>query len=266
MNGSLLLIDIGNTRTAMAVAARGGRDAPSGVIHLPTRTATKNEIADALRRLGRAQPLMAVMGASVVPQVNRRWEMAVRTVTGMTPEWVDHSRPWNFKWNYPCRKTMGADRMVNLCGALRRHRPPLVVLDFGTALTVDVIDAAGAFVGGVIAPGFAMLASAPAERTALLPCMDLRIGRMPARALGRSTRAALRSGLLLGYRGLVRELIAAASAPFGPAVTICATGGYAAPIMAALPGIPCSIHPRLTLEGLATAYRLGLDEIRKRCD
>ena len=107
---------------------------------------------------------------------------------------------------YPGVKTLGADRIANLAGALALHGPPpLIVVDFGTAATFNVLDARGRFLGGVIAPGLASMTGYLPARAAQLPPIQL-AGGLPA-AIGRHTSAAMRAGALLGYRGLVREIL-----------------------------------------------------------
>ena len=260
----MLLIDIGNSITTLALSGHGGRGISGKTLKLPTHTMTARSAAAALDRLSAERRLDGAVGASVVPGVNPRWSRAIQRAAGIRLHWIRHDWSWNFAWRYPHPETLGADRIVNLCAARRRHPPPLVVLDFGTALTVDMLNEKNEFIGGMIAPGFTMMTDAMAQRTALLPEMTLRIGRIPTRACGRNTREAMRHGMLFGYRGMVRELIASATAPFGNHATVCATGGYAAAVMAALPEIRCRVHPALTMEGLAFAARLIMESAPRR--
>ncbi len=258
MNEPVILIDIGNTNTKAAVAACNGRCAPSRFLTLTTHAVTQREAHLALHRLLDGRSCAGIVAASATPAVNPLWERAAAEACGQRLQWVKHDQPWNFNWRYPKPASLGSDRIINLCAAVSRYRPPLVVLDFGTALTVDMLNLQKEFIGGFIAPGFTVLAGAHIKRAALLPDISFRISRSPVRATpGKNTRESMRRGLLLGYRGLVREIIHAAAEQLGTSVTICATGGYAAPIMAALPDIRCHVHPRLTLEGLAVAYRLA---------
>ena len=125
---------------------------------------------------------------------------------------------------------------------------PAIVVDFGTAVTFDVVSAVGNYVGGVIAPGLEAMTSFLYQRTALLPKLTL---REPASAIGKTTRGAMMSGAIYGYRGLVREIIARIRAESFPRakVRVVATGGYAHLIARRLPEIE-AVHPGLTLEGL----------------
>jgi type III pantothenate kinase len=130
-----------------------------------------------------------------------------------------------------------------------------VVLDFGTAVTFDVISEGRGYIGGVIAPGLEAMTNFLYERTALLPKLSM---KEPQRTVGKSTIEAMRTGAVLGYRGLVREILARIrSEQFpGKSVIIVATGGYARLIAGKLPEIGV-IVPHLTLEGLRIVGNLN---------
>lgn len=264
MSDPFLLIDIGNSATKLGVTRRGtGGRAVSRVVRVPTHPATVRDAGLALDRLRADRSLAGAVGASVVPGARASWSRAVQRATGLPVQWVRHDWVWNFRWRYAHPETMGADRLVTLCAARRRYAPPLIVLDLGTALTLDLLTAENEYIGGMIAPGVAMLTGAMAARTACLPELTIRIGRLPRRAWGRNTREAMRCGTLFGFRGMLRELLASAMECLGFDVTICATGGYAAKAMAMLPDIACRIHPKLALEGLAWAARLNRERFNR---
>ena len=125
-----------------------------------------------------------------------------------------------------------------------------MVADFGTALTFDVVDKSGRYIGGIIAPGLPLMTGYLHEKTAQLPQVDLG-GDMPAR--GDSTENAMKLGAKLGHRGMVREIADYVRGFTGPETVLCATGGYAAWALEGL-GIPCIIEPDLTLFGLGTIH------------
>jgi type III pantothenate kinase len=153
---------------------------------------------------------------------------------------------------------VGADRLVNALAAARIYGTPAVVVDFGTATTLDGIARDGAYVGGAIAPGLELGLEALAARTAKLPRIEL---RAPARAIGRDTVAAMQSGTIFGYQALAIGLLErvrgelAATADVEPRdVKAILTGGLAAaPWAADLDGID-AIDPELTLKGLAILH------------
>ncbi len=256
MNETILVIDIGNSMTTLGLSRRGGHGVAARTLNVATNAVTARAAEAAVARLIASRCPVVAVGASVVPKVDGLWARAIRRAAGIRLQWIRHDMPWNFCWRYAAPGTLGADRIVNLHAARRRYPPPLVVLDFGTALTVDMLNEANEFAGGMIAPGFPMLAGAMSGRTALLPELQPRIGRMPPDVFGRNSREAMRRGILYGYRGLVRELITTAVTALGAGTAVCATGGYAAAALATLPEFRCRIHPKLTLEGLAHAGRL----------
>jgi type III pantothenate kinase len=149
---------------------------------------------------------------------------------------------------------VGADRLVNAFAGSRLYGKPVIVVDLGTATTFDVVDQHGAFVGGAIAPGIDLGAEALASRTALLPRVDL---RLPAHAIGTNTVTAMQSGIVIGYIGLVRELVATITAELagnrGTPPKVILTGGlsqadWADEIHAD------AIDPELTVRGLALLH------------
>jgi type III pantothenate kinase len=165
-------------------------------------------------------------------------ELSHRGLGGL---WIDYPKP----------ATIGPDRLANALAAWGRWGAPVLVLDFGTAMTVDVVDRRGCYVGGVIAPGLAAMTDYLHEKTALLP--RIRIGAV-RRALGRSTVEAMRIGVVRGYRGLIRGLLGDLRQELGgrrPPVV--ATGGYAALMAAQVPEID-RVEPALTLDGVRRFY------------
>lgn len=150
---------------------------------------------------------------------------------------------------------VGADRLVNALAAVRLHGAPAIVVDFGTATNFDVVDGSGAYVGGALAPGLELGLEALAARTAKLPRVEL---ARPAKAIGSNTVSAMQSGAVIGYVGLVRELLAAIRAELAaggdPPPTVILTGGLSAAAWAReIPGVDI-IDPDLTLRGLAIMH------------
>jgi len=148
--------------------------------------------------------------------------------------------------DYPEPKKIGADRLANAVGVLARHGAPAIVIDFGTAVTFDVISSESAYCGGVIAPGLGAMSGYLPQKTALLPSIEL---EEPASAIGKSTEHAMQVGAVFGYRGLVREIIAKIRAELLGEPKIIATGGDAELIAKGLPEIQ-AVDADLTLEGL----------------
>jgi type III pantothenate kinase len=149
--------------------------------------------------------------------------------------------------DYPRPASIGADRLANAACAAALVEAPVVVVDFGTAVSFDIIARPRTYVGGVIAPGLEAMTDYLHQRTALLPKITL---LEPPSAIGKSTRHAMLAGAVYGYRGLVREILAEIRRELKEKrLRVVATGGYAELIAAGLPEIG-SVQPNLTLEGL----------------
>jgi type III pantothenate kinase len=145
---------------------------------------------------------------------------------------------------------IGADRLLNALAGYERFGGPLIIIDFGTAVTFDVISASGEYMGGAIAPGIRLSAQALAEKTALLP--EVRPQARPP-VIGKSTRGAISSGLYHGFLGLTSEMVRRISAELGAKPRVIATGGDAAIITPESAEIEEEV-PDLTLQGLRIAY------------
>jgi len=175
-------------------------------------------------------------------------------VLDQAPLEVRHDCALNIAIDYPAPETIGADRIANACGAVARYGAPVIVADFGTALTFDIVSEAGAYIGGVIAPGLHLVADYFADKTALLPHIDIRgrVGR-----IGRSTTGAMRIGARVGYRGMVREIVEHLREDAREAnAVLCATGGHAEWVLKDV-GMPCKIDPNLTLRGLRVIWEMN---------
>jgi len=141
---------------------------------------------------------------------------------------------------------IGADRLANAVSVSARYGFPAIVVDFGTAVTFDVISRKGVYEGGVIAPGLGLMVDYMYQRTALLPKIDL---EEPVSAIGKSTRDAMLAGAVYGYRGLVRRIVTEIVALLDGKAKIIATGSYSELIAAKLPELQI-VDLDLTLEGL----------------
>ena len=240
-----LLIDISNsyTKLAFASATRVGR---------ASRIATRSLTRATLREFLGARSAHTFVVSSVVPAKNR---VIASAANGAQVLFLSASSKLGVGVEYPAPQTIGADRLANAAAVAQLYGRPAIVVDFGTAVTFDVVSAAGNYVGGVIAPGLEAMTSFLYQRTALLPKLNL---QEPRRAIGKTTRAAMMSGAIYGYRGLVREILARVRAEAFPRrdVHVVATGGYAELIARSLPEIE-AVHAGLTLEGLRIVGNLN---------
>ena len=240
-----LLIDISNSFTKLALASRKR-------IGRTTRIETKKFSAAFLKRLLKRRRIKTVVVCSVVPKKNR----AVKNVARRSKIlWLTPKINLGVGVDYPNPKSIGADRLANAAAVAALYGCPAIVVDFGTAVTFDVISAQRKYIGGVIAPGLESMTNFLYQRTALLPKLSL---REPRSAVGKSTMEAMRAGAVIGYRGLVREIIAKIGAErfARRKLHVIATGGYAELIAAQLKEID-SVHPNLTLEGLRIVANLN---------
>ena len=255
----LLAIDIGNSNVTLGSFRNGSLIAVRRAA--TPRGTTPDELEVLLEDLLRLDDaafadVSALACASVVPSVTealeavaaRRERALLIAGAGTVPVPIRTDRPGD----------AGADRLVNALAVSRLYGVPAVVVDMGTATTFDCVSHDGAFVGGAIAPGIELGLDALASRTAKLPRVELRV---PDRAIGRDTVAAIQSGAVLGYQALVagllgrirRELADAGDVAVGD-VHVVLTGGLATlPWAGALEGVE-AVDPELTLKGLAILH------------
>ena len=255
----LLALDVGNTNITIGVFRAGALLTTRRAATDARATTDQLELLlDGLLRLdGMALgDVDAIALASVVPGLTaaleavaeRRDRPLIVAGPGTMPLAIRVDRPAD----------VGADRLVNALAAARLHGTPAVVVDFGTATTLDCVAADGAYVGGAIAPGLELGLEALAARTAKLPRIEL---RAPDRAIGRDTVSAMQAGTVFGYQALaagllerVRRELADANGVLPAEVKAILTGGLsAAPWARALDGID-AIDPDLTLKGLAILH------------
>lgn len=246
-----LLIDNSNTRTKFALGDHEELKAWRGV--LPSAEISE----ETLEWVTQGVDYSAVAVCSVVPEkavILRRFFELRGPV-----HFLDHESPLGMAIDYPHPAQIGADRLANAAGALTRHGAPVIVVDFGTAVTFDVISAQPAYCGGVIAPGLGAMSGYLPQKTALLPAIEL---EEPATVIGKSTTHAMQAGAVFGYRGLVREIIARIRMEMSGNVRIIATGGDAALIARGVWEID-QVDPDITLDGLRqVAARVFLAEER----
>ena len=245
------VVDIGNTSTAVGLSL-GGRI--TDVAHLHGGLKDASAIAYVVRGIAGKRKLSDSVLCSVVPAANPIWQATLKRVLGRSPLLVTNRVKLGVAIEYPKPRTIGADRLADACGAFRRYGAPVIVADFGTALTFDIVSKPGKYVGGVIAPGLPLMIDYLAEKTALLPHIELK-GVCPT--IGRSTEGAMRIGAKIGYRGMVREIVTYLQATPGMRnAALCATGGYA---RWALEGLDMPFHfdPDLTLFGLGCIHELN---------
>jgi type III pantothenate kinase len=188
---------------------------------------------------------------SVVPAVTPLVSFLLREKLGVAPLELTARTVQGIGIDYPKPQSIGADRLANAMAARHFHGAPVVVVDFGTAVTFDIVDRRGNYVGGVIAPGLEAMTDYLHEKTALLPRIKI---RDVAALVGKNTEEAMLIGAVHGYRGMIRELLAQIKRALKCRdLPVVATGGCARIIAAKLPEIT-AVAPWLTLEGLRLAW------------
>ena len=195
--------------------------------------------------LRREQVARAVIG-TVVPAALYHLRRLCREWFEVEPLVARARLDWGFEIKIDNPDEAGADRLLNAMAAHQAYGGPLVVIDFGTATTFDVVDLDGAYLGGVIAPGINLSIEALHKAAARLPRIG--IGR-PQAVIGRSTVPAMQSGIYWGYVGLIEGLVARIQAEYGHVLKVIATGGLA-PLLAEGTLVIERIDPDLTLDGL----------------
>lgn len=246
-----LAIDVGNTSTTLALVCGGHASAVHAVRGGIEDLEATEQALRAILKVG--SPEGAAL-SSVVPAVNRRWIKLIRRIVGDEPLVISHAVKLSVRVDYPKPETIGADRLANACGAVFKYGAPVIVADFGTALTFDVINADSAYIGGVIAPGLPLMTDYLADRTALLPLISPK-GR--CERVGRSTEGAMRIGARIGYRGMVREITAYLQEGMkGGHTALCATGGFAGWVLKGSE-MPFTVDSDLTLTGIGVIYDLN---------
>lgn len=257
----LLAIDVGNTNTVFALYRDRDR---VGQWRLSTnRERTAEEYAAALIQLMTLRgvdhrEVGAVLISSVVPQavVPLRWMS--RDFFGRRAFVVGEDLEFPLPIRLGNPREVGADRVVNAVAAVRRHRPPLVIVDFGTATTFDVVDEEGGYAGGAIAPGIGLSIEALHRAAAKLPRIAI---EPPETVIGRSTVGAMQSGIFWGYVSLIEGLLERIEKEYGKPMTTIATGGLA-PLFVKRVAALQHLDRDLTMAGLLAIYELNREVVR----
>jgi type III pantothenate kinase len=241
-----LVIDVSNSYAKLAFASR---DRVSNPVRIPTSALSSKVVAEFLKR----RQVKKLVVSSVVPKKNFAISKAVQNKAQVL--WLDWKLKLGITVDYPKPESIGADRLANAAAVADLYGCPAIVVDFGTAVTFDVVSSERSYIGGVIAPGLEAMTNYLYQRTALLPRLSL---KEPHRAVGKSTVEAMRAGAIFGYRGLVREILARIRAEqfSRKKIAVVATGGYARLVAGQLPEVGM-IHPHLTLEGLRIVGNLN---------
>ncbi len=252
----LLALDVGNTHTVCGVF-----DGETCRVDFRTSTrksATTDEIGALLRGLFReagVDPACvdAMIVSSVVPDLNTALAATGVRYFGCEPLFVGPGVKTGLPILYENPHDVGADRIANAVAARSRYGAPVIILDFGTATTCDVVGPEGEYLGGVIAPGLGVSAEGLFHRAARLHRVDI---RKPSRIIGRNTEESVQSGLFHGYAAMVRGLLEKIREELDQDAPVIATGGLASVFESELPLLK-AVDPGLTLEGLRLIWNMN---------
>ncbi len=248
----LLVVDVGNTQTHFGVF-RDGEDGLAEHWRFATvRESTGDELGAALANLLALRGLSfddvdESIVSSTVPQLSEQWTIMAGRYLGHRMLVVGPSIRTGMPIRMDNPHEVGADRLVNAVAAYDRVRGTCVIVDFGTAITYDVVSAAGEYLGGIITPGAEISIDALYERAAKLPKVEL---AEPRSLIGKSTVDAIRSGIVYGFAGQVDGIVRRLRAELGPATTVIATGGLAGVLVPFVRETIDEVDDLLTLIGL----------------
>lgn len=250
---TLLALDIGNTNVLLGVF-RGAELLGTWRLATDSQRTTDEYAANLLTLLPqRGLDLAAIDGVAIgsgVPRVQETFVAIARRYAGCEPLIVNGMMDAGIRVNIDNPAEAGPDRICNAIAARALYGAPAIVVDFGTATNFDVVSPDGDYIGGAIAPGIEVAAEAIFRRGARLFNVSL---NAPERAIGRNTVAALQSGIVLGYVGLIEGIVARIQAELGGGARVIATGGLADRVARLTTAIETVDH-HLTLTGLRLIY------------
>jgi type III pantothenate kinase len=248
MEINLLVLNIGNTRLAIGTFVAGELKFVKRIMHAQSAD-WAGAIAQAWEHVASREDA-AVVGASVNPTIMESLEHAIVQATGKPVEWVGREIDLPIKVMTDEPRETGVDRILNIAAAYEQMGKACVVVDAGSAITIDCCDDTGAFLGGAILPGVEMQLDALHQRTAKLPRVKF---EHPKGSIGQNTQQAILHGVYHGIRGTVKELVEQYAMQLGTWPDIICTGGDAAVLFEGWELIH-AISPDLTLYGIALAF------------
>lgn len=252
----LLAIDAGNTNVVFALVEDGQIRARWRIATEARRTA--DEYAVWLNQLleleGRSRSdVTAVIIGTVVPRALHNLEVLATKYFGVRPLVAGQGRAaWPIELDVDEPHNVGADRALNAMAANEKYRADLIVVDFGTATTFDVVDFSGAYKGGIIAPGINLSLDALVSAAAKLPRIAIEAPKDRG-VIGRTTESQMLAGIYWGYVAMLEGLVVRLKAEIGRPVTVVATGGLAA-LFDKHSDVFDAIEPDLTIQGLSLLY------------
>src|SRR5687768_3017416 len=251
----LLAIDIGNTAVKFGVFESSSLVDKFSIPTYPDYA--ENELLfDRLSFIReRFFQIASVVVCSVVPELDETFRSAIKDLLNVTPVFVDKDSDFGIAIEYQTVDSLGLDRLVNASAAARKYGTPIIVCSFGTATTIDVVNAKKAFVGGTISPGLRLLAESLHQKTSKLPLVTV---EDPGTVIGSSTEGSIRSGVFYGYIGAVGGILNRMFSEMGKKPKVIATGGFAQLVNEGCDLID-EVDENLTLDGLRLVHAARSD-------
>ncbi|MGI6035136.1 MAG: type III pantothenate kinase [Limnochordia bacterium] len=252
----ILAVDIGNTHTVLGLFR--GKDLVANWKLQTDSRRTEDEMGSYLLSFFREggvdkDEIQGVVVSCVVPPIMHAFEGMVQRYLGTRPLVVGPGIKTGIPIHYENPKEVGSDRIANAVAAVHHHGVPAIVVDFGTATSFDAISRDGAYLGGAIAPGIWIATEALFLQTAKLPRIDL---QRPSGAIGKNTVSSLQAGVIFGYVGMVREIVARLKQELTGSPVVVATGSYAH-LIAGETKVIDKVDLELTLAGLRLIYEMN---------
>ncbi|MFP4226249.1 MAG: type III pantothenate kinase [Desulfobacterales bacterium] len=245
----LLVVDVGNTHTVIGVFEKQELIRDWRIHTEPAMTADEFHllVSGLFEQAGlKLDGIEKMVVSCVVPPLVNMIDAFCRKHIGHLPLWIS-AQNVDMPILYDNPAEVGADRLVNAVAAYQKYAASLIVIDFGTATTFDVISEKGEYIGGAIAPGIGIAAEALFSRASKLPRVEF---QPPPQVIGTNTADSMKSGILFGYAELVDGMVRRIQSQLKPAEPkVIATGGMA-PVMRDISQTIESVEPELTIEGL----------------
>ncbi len=253
----LLVVDVGNTQTHFGVFDSDGDQVTEHWRFATVRESTQDELGAALSNLLALRGMAfadvdASIVSSTVPQLSIQWTAMAERYLGHQMLVVGPSIRTGMAIRMDNPLEVGADRLVNAVAAYDRIRDTCVVVDFGTAITYDVVSAAGEYLGGIITPGAEISIEALYDRAAKLPKVEL---AQPRALIGKSTVDAIRSGIVFGFAAQVDGIVHRLRDELGAHTKVLATGGLAGVLVPTVQETIDEVDDLLTLLGLRLIWQ-----------
>ncbi|MGH7870316.1 MAG: type III pantothenate kinase [Candidatus Dormibacteraceae bacterium] len=258
----LLVIDVGNTNTVLGIFQ--GETLRAQWRLTTNRAQTADEYGILIKNLfwldgHRPDSVKSMIIASVVPPLNGTLAEMADKYFALKPLFLEPGTRTGMAIHYDNPQEVGADRIANSVAAFEKYGGPCIIVDFGTAITFDVVSELGEYLGGVIAPGIGISSEALFQRAARLPRVEI---REPQAVIGTNTVSSMQSGLFYGAVGLVDGILDRLCAVMGKKTHVVATGGQASWVASASKYKP-PVDDSLTLEGLRIIHERNLPRKRK---